>query len=115
MAFEEVKENFEDLKDQAKTLYDANIRYYKLMGFKIAMKAGAKIAKIIMFLFLLLLVVLFLSLALALGIGYALNNFAYGFLIVGVLYLIVLGIVYANRNSIIEGRMLSKYSKKFFK
>lgn len=115
MAFEEVKENFEDLKDQAKTLYDANVRYYKLLGFKIAMKAGAKIAKLIMFLFLLLFVVLFLSLSLAFGIGYALDNFAYGFLIVGVLYLIVLWIVYANRNNIIEAKLLSKYSKKFFK
>ncbi len=35
MAFEEIKENAEDLKEEARKLIDANVKYYKLWGFKI--------------------------------------------------------------------------------
>lgn len=115
MAFEEVKENVDDLKFQAKELLDTNIRYYKLWGFKLLMKTNAMVLKLLMLGVIGLLVLIFLSISLALGIGYWLGNHAYGFLIVGLLYLVFFVIVYFMRNKIVEGRMLSKFSRIFLK
>jgi sterol desaturase/sphingolipid hydroxylase (fatty acid hydroxylase superfamily) len=115
MAFEEVKENVEDLKQQAKELLDANIRYYKLWGFKILMKTNAMVLKMILLGVLGTLVLLFFSLALALGIGYAVDNHALGFLIVGCIYLVCFFIVYSVRNKIVEGPLLARFSRIFLK
>lgn len=115
MAFEEVKENVEDLKQQAKELLDANIRYYKLWGFKMLMKTNAMILKMIMLGILAILILLFFSVALALGIGYALDNHAYGFLIVGCIYLACFFIVYSVRDKIVEGQLLARFSRILLK
>lgn len=115
MAFEEIKENAEDLKKQAKELIDINIRYYKLWGFKILMKSTTLMLKMFLLAIMLLIVTIFFSIALALGIGYALDNFAYGFLIVGGIYLVIAIIVYYVQDKIIEGLILSKFSRIFLK
>ncbi|KGO83336.1 competence protein [Flavobacterium beibuense F44-8] len=115
MAFEEIKENAEDLKNQAKELLDANMQYYKLWGFKIFMKSTSMMLKVILLGIMLLLVVLFFSIAAAIGIGYALDNMAYGFLIVGGIYLILAIIVYYYQDKITEGPLLANFSRIFFK
>lgn len=111
MAFEEVKENIDDLKDQAKELLDSNIKYYKLLGFKIMMKASATILKGVLLAVLSLLILLFLSVSAALGIGYALDNFAYGFLIIAGVYLILAFIIFFFKDKLVEGSVLSNFSK----
>jgi len=115
MAFEEVKENVEDLKKQAKELLDINIKYYKLWGFKILMKTTTMMLKMFLLATMLVIVTIFFSIALALGIGYALDNFAYGFLIVGGMYLILAVIIYKVQNKIVEGPILAQFSKIFLK
>lgn len=115
MAFEEVKENVEDLKKQAQEVLDANIRYYRLWGFKLLMKSTTMMLKMFLLAIMLLIVTIFFSIALALGIGYALDNFAYGFLIVGGLYLILAIIVFYIQDKIVEGPILSKMSKSLLK
>lgn len=115
MAFEEVKENIDDLKKQAKELLDVNIRYYKLWGFKLLMKSTTMMLKMFLLAIMLLIVTIFFSIALALGIGYWLDNFAYGFLIVGVLYLIVAIFIYKVQDKIVEGPILARFSRLFFK
>ena len=115
MAFEEVKENVEDLKRQAQELLDANIRYYKLYAFSKTAKYANKIIKFTIAFLLLWLAVLFLSVALAIGIGQALNNLVYGFLITGLLYIVIAVIMVTVYNRIIPKRVLAKLSRKFFK
>ncbi len=115
MAFGEVKENIDDLKKQAKELLDVNIRYYKLWGFKLLMKSTTMMLKMFLLAIMLLIVTIFFSIALALGIGYWLDNFAYGFLIVGVLYLIVAIFIYKVQDKIVEGPILARFSRLFFK
>ncbi len=115
MAFGEVKENIDDLKKQAKELLDVNIRYYKLWGFKLLMKSTTMMLKMFLLAIMLLIVTIFFSIALALGIGYWLDNFAYGFLIVWVLYLIVAIFIYKVQDKIVEGPILARFSRLFFK
>lgn len=115
MAFEEIKENAEDLKQEVKNLIDANLRYYKLWGFKIVMKSTTMMLKLFLLAVMLTIVTVFFSIALALGIGYWLDNFAYGFLIVGLIYLILAILVYYVQDKIVEGPMLSRFSRIFLK
>lgn len=115
MAFEEIKENVEDLKKHAQELVEANIRYYKLWGFKILMKSTTMMLKMFLLAFMLVIVTIFFSIALALGIGYAIDNFAYGFLIVGGIYLVAAILVYYVQDKIVEGPILSRFSRIFFK
>ena len=115
MAFEEIKENAEDLKQEVKKLVDANVNYYKLWGFKILMKSTTMMLKLFLLAVMLMIVTVFFSIALALGIGYWLDNFAYGFLIVGLIYLIMAIVVYYVQDKIVEGPMLSRFSRIFLK
>lgn len=115
MAFEEIKENAEDLKQEVKNLINANLRYYKLWGFKIVMKSTTMMLKLFLLAVMLTIVTVFFSIALALGIGYWLDNFAYGFLIVGLIYLILAILVYYVQDKIVEGPMLSRFSRIFLK
>ncbi len=115
MAFEEIKDNAEELKNETKKLIDASVEYYKLWGFKLLMKSTSMMLRLFMLATLLVIVTLFFSIALALAFGYWLNNFAYGFLIVGFIYLILALIIYKIQNKIVEGPLLAAFSKMFFK
>jgi len=115
MAFEEIKENAEDLKNETKRLIEANLSYYKLWGFKIAMKSTALMLKLFLLATMLVIVTLFFSIALALGFGYWFDNFAYGFLTVGFIYLILAIVVYKVQDKIVEGPLVATFSKLFFK
>jgi ABC-type multidrug transport system fused ATPase/permease subunit len=115
MAFEEIKENAEDLKQEVKNLIETNLNYYKLWGFKIVMKSTTMMLKLFLLAVMLTIVTVFFSIALALGIGYWLDNFAYGFLIVGLIYLILAIVVYYVQDKIVEGPMLSRFSRIFLK
>ncbi len=115
MAFEKIKENTDELQDRAKEYIDANIAYYKLYGFKIAMKSTTLMLKLFLLGVMLVIVTLFFSIALALAIGYGLENFAYGFLIVGGIYLVLAILVYYVQDKIVEGPILRTFSKMLFK
>ncbi|HEU4496095.1 MAG TPA: competence protein [Flavobacterium sp.] len=115
MAFEKIKENTEELQDRAKEFIDANIAYYKLLGFKLATKSTSLLLKIFLLSVMLVIVTLFFSIALALAIGYGLDNFAYGFLIVGGIYLVFAMLVYFVQDKVVEGPILRSFSKMFFK
>ncbi|WP_294823552.1 competence protein [uncultured Flavobacterium sp.] len=115
MALDEVKDNVEDLKNEAKRVIDANLKYYKLWGFKILMKSTTMMLKLFLLAVMLSIVTIFFSIAAALGIGYWLDNFAYGFLIVGFIYLVLAIVVYYVQDKIVEGPMLSRFSRIFLK
>ncbi|AWI25099.1 competence protein [Flavobacterium pallidum] len=114
MAFEEIKENADDLQEQAKAFLETNVSYYKLWLFKVAMKSTTMLLKIFLLSMVFVFVMLFFSIAGALAIGYALDNFAYGFLIIGGFYMIIGFFVYRIKDKIVEGPILEKFSEFFF-
>jgi len=59
MAFDEIKENAEDLKQEVKKLIDANLNYYKLWGFKILMKSTTMMLKLFLLAVMLMIVTVF--------------------------------------------------------
>lgn len=114
MAFEKIKENTDDLQDRVKDLFDANVAYYKLFGFKVAMKSLGAVVKYSLLAFSVLFTVLFFSIALALALGNLVESFALGFLIVGGIYLIfgILALKLSDR--IFVGPLLKALSRKIF-
>ena len=115
MAFEEIKDNAEELKNETKKLIDSSIAYYKLWGFKLLMKSTTMMLKLFLLATMLVIVTVFFSIALALGFGYWLDNFAYGFLIVGLIYLVMAFVIYKVQDKIVEGPILATFSKMLFK
>lgn len=114
MAFEELKEHTENIQEQAQTFIESNIAYYKLKGFKVAMKSTTMIVKFVLIFMCFLMVLLFCSIAGAFAIGTYLDSNALGFLIVGGIYLLFTGLLFLVKDKIVEGPILEKFSEIFF-
>ena len=59
MAFEEIKEQTEEFQEHAKAYVETTVAYYKLWGFKVAMKSTTLMVKFILIALCLLVVLLF--------------------------------------------------------
>lgn len=114
MAFEELKENAENMQHQAQSYIESNVAYYKLRGFKVAMKSVTMIFKFTLIVVCFLMVLLFISISAAFAIGNYLNSNALGFLIVGGIYLILTGLLFTIKDKTVEGPILEKFSEIFF-
>lgn len=114
MAFEELKEHTENIQDQTQAYLQSNLAYYKLWGFKVAMKSTTFIFKFVLIALCLSMVLLFCSVALALAIGNLLDSYALGFLIVGGIYFGITGFLFFIRDKVVEGPILEKFSEIFF-
>lgn len=114
MAFEKIKENTENIQDQAQTYFEKSASYYKLWGFKVAMKSTTMILKFALILLCFSMVLLFGSLAVALALGTYFDSYAIGFLIVGGFYLFVTFLLFLVKEKVIEGPILEKFSEIFF-
>ena len=114
MPFEEIKENVEDIQENAKAYVETSLAYYKLWGFKVAMKSASTIVKFSMIAICLSMVLLFGSIAGAIALGYAFDNFAYGFLIVSGVYLVFTIALFLLKDKIVEGPVMEKFSEIFF-
>ncbi|PKH66774.1 competence protein [Flavobacterium sp. ALD4] len=114
MAFEEIKENVEDMQDQAQAYIENNLAYYKLRAFKMAMKSTTTILKFSLILLGFSMVLLFCSFALAYAIGDYLDSYPLGFLVVGGFYLVASGLLFLVRDKVVEGPLLEKFSQIFF-
>ena len=114
MAFEELKENTGAIQEHAKAYIDTNIAYYKLWGFKVAMKSTTLMLKFFLIAICLMIVLLFVSVAGAFAIGKLLDSYALGFLIVAGIYLILAVLLFLVKDKIIEGPILEKFSEIFF-
>ncbi|RDI56513.1 phage holin family protein [Flavobacterium glaciei] len=114
MAFEELKENTENIQEQAKAYLQSTAAYYKLWGFKVAMKSITMIIKFSLILLCFSMVLLFCSVAAAFAIGKIIDSYALGFLIVGGVYLVITGVLFLIKNKIVEGPILEKFSEIFF-
>ena len=114
MAFEELKENTEAIQENAKAYLESSLAYYKLWGFKVAMKSTTLILKFFLIAICLMIVLLFISIAGALSIGKALDSYVFGFLIVSGIYLVLAFLLFLVKDKIVEGPILEKFSDIFF-
>ncbi|MBX9808226.1 MAG: competence protein [Flavobacteriaceae bacterium] len=114
MAFEELKEHTEDIQKQAKDYIENSVAYYKLWGFKVAMRSTTMMLKFALIAMSLTMVLMFCSVAGAFAIGKALDSYALGFLIVGGIYLVFTGLLFLIKDKIVEGPILEKFSEIFF-
>lgn len=114
MAFEELKENTEAIQENAKAYLESSLAYYKLWGFKVAMKSTTLMLKFFLIALCLMIVLLFVSLAGAMSLGQSLGSYPLGFLIVAGIYLILVLLLFLVKNKIVEGPILEKFSEIFF-
>ncbi|MEG2100038.1 competence protein [Flavobacterium oncorhynchi] len=114
MAFEELKENTEKIQDQAKVYIDSHLAYYKLWGFKVAMKSTTLIFKFTLILLCFSMVLLFGSFAAAYAFGALFGSIALGFLAVGGIYLVFTVLLFFVKDKFVEGPILEKFSEIFF-
>ena len=111
---EELKENVEDIQENAKAYIESNIAYYKLWGFKVAMKSTTLIFKFALIAICLMIVLLFISVAGAIAIGKALDSYVLGFLAVAGIYMILVFLLFLVKDKFVEGPILEKFSEIFF-
>ncbi|MRX39272.1 competence protein [Flavobacterium sp. LC2016-23] len=114
MAFEELKENTENIQDQAKVYLDSHLAYYKLWGFKVAMKSTTLIFKFTLILLCFSMVMIFGSFAAAYAFGSLFESTALGFLTVGGIYLAFTILLFFLKDKFVEGPILEKFSEIFF-
>ncbi|MBT8384544.1 MAG: hypothetical protein KJO83_02415 [Bacteroidia bacterium] len=113
MAFENLKENLSGIDANVRSFIENNREYYQLKGFKILMKGTTTFAKILLIGSVLFLALLLFSLAVSYGVGQALDNMFYGFLIVGVFYLVLGFIVYLFKDKL-DKPILKMFSKYYY-
>ncbi len=114
MAFEELKENTENIQDQAKIYLDSHLAYYKLWGFKVAMKSTTLIFKFTLILLCVGMVLLFGSVAAAFAFSNWFGSYTLGFLAVGGIYLLATILLFFVKDKFVEGPILEKFSEIFF-
>ncbi len=114
MAFEELKNQTGQVQEETRAYIESTFDYYKLWGFKIAMKSTTMAVKGALVVLCITMVLLFGSVAAALAIGNALASNALGFLTVGGIYLLILLVLLILKDKIVEGPILRKFSEIYF-
>ena len=114
MALENVRENLEDIQENMQAYIESSLAYYKLWGFKVAMKSTTLALKFFLIAICLMIGLLFISVAGALAIGKLLDSYTLGFLIVAGIYLILAFLLFLIKDKIVEGPILEKFSEIFF-
>lgn len=114
MAFEELKENTEAIQEHSKAYIESSLAYYKLWGFKVAMKSTTLMLKFFLISICLMIVLLFVSISGSLAIGNILDSYPLGFLIVAGVYLVLAFLLFLVKDKIVEGPILEKFSEIFF-
>ena len=113
MAFENLKENIADIDSNIRDYVGSNVEYYHLKSFKVLMKSITSLTKILLLGAVILVTILMLSFAASYGIGHALGNTYYGFLVVGLFFVVMCLLVYLLRNKL-DKPLLKKFSKFYF-
>ena len=113
MPYRNFGDNLHKIGDKILEFGEYKLDYYKLLVYKIVMKMARSIFFALLFGAVLLLIFIFISFGLAHLIGEALGNIAYGFLIMGGFYILVLLLTMAFGRKILERRILYKSSEWF--
>lgn len=113
MAFEKLKENVLDTDVNIHAYIKSSEDYIKLKSFKVLMLGVTYITKVIVIGALVCIMLLILSFAVAFRLAQILDDTFYGFLIVGLFYVLVVVVVYFFRNKC-NAPLLRKFSKCYF-
>lgn len=113
MAFEEIKENFVEVDSGVRSYIDKTAEYYRLKGFKFLMSGITSVSKALLLAAIGIMALFFLSMAASFGIGQALDNTFYGFLCIGLFYVVVGVIVYSMRHKV-DRPLLKIFSEFYF-
>ena len=114
MALEEIKDNLEDIQENAQAYVETSLAYYKLWGFKVAMKSTTLALKFLLIALCLTIVLLFVSVAGALALGDVLGSYPLGFLLVAGIFLVLALLLFLVKDKIVEGPILEEFSEIFF-
>lgn len=114
MAFEEIKNDLGEIKENSEDFINSSLDYYRLWGFKVSAKAGTIFMTLIFMSLFLMMALLFLSLYAAFAIGECLTNRPAGFLIVGAFYLLITFLAYLFRKPLVEKPLIKKLSEIIF-
>lgn len=114
MAFEEIKDNIDDIKVDSEEFLRSSMNYYRLWGFKVTAKAGSIFMTLLLVGLFIMISVLFFSLSAAFAIGECLDSRPIGFLIVGVVYLLITLLAYLFRKQLVEKPLIKKLSEIIF-
>ncbi|WP_293875402.1 competence protein [Flavobacterium sp.] len=114
MALEEIKQNAEDIQENTKAYIEKSLAYYKLWGFKVAMKSTTLAFKFFLIAICLVIVLLFVSVAGSLFLGQVFHSYPLGFLCVASVYLVLALLLFLIKDKIVEGPILEKFSEIFF-
>lgn len=113
MAFEELKKDFLDADANIRSYAKNSDEYVRLKIFKILMRSITSFAQILVVGSVFLIAILFLSLAVSFSIGEALDNFYYGFIIVGLGHIIFGIICYVFREKF-NKPLIKRFSRYYF-
>ncbi len=113
MAFDELKDHLSEADASVRSYLDSSREYYKLRAFKFIMQGVAAFTKVLLIGTVALLTLLFLSFAAAYGLGILIGNLFYGFLIIGLFYLLVGIVLYLLRQKL-NKPILAKFSDFYF-
>jgi hypothetical protein len=113
MALNELKYNISEIDEHIHSYVEESVEYAKLKSFKLSMVIVTYFAKLFFIGIIGLLALLLLSLAISLAIGSMLDNTIYGFLIVGLVY-VVCGIVFFIYRDVVNKPILRAFSNQFF-
>ncbi len=113
MAFEELKKDLLDADVNVRSYIKNSDEYVRLKIFKVLMRSITSIVQIFLMGSILLISILLLSFAASYGIGQALNNVFYGFLIVGLCYLLIGVLCYFLRDKL-NKPLIRRFSTYYF-
>lgn len=99
----------------AEDLFETKVELIKLDVAEKGSKVGADVISGVIVGILALTAGLFLSLALALWLGYLVSSYPLGFVIVGVFYLLIAGVLFAMRKTLLAQPILKALISSLFK
>jgi hypothetical protein len=109
-----ISEHFSEFTSAAQDYVETTIKYQKLDLYKKGLRTGISLGYGLVLLIIGLIALLFLSVALSIFLGRLLDDLALGYLIVGVVYVIIMLIVANTIKPKIEKAVLRKTSASMF-
>jgi hypothetical protein len=113
MAFKALKENVLEADVNIQEYLKSSEDYIKLKSFKVLMLCITYVSKVLIIGSLISISLLIISFAVAFRLAQILENTFYGFLIVGLFYVLVVILVYLFRDKL-NGPLLRKFSNYYF-